>query len=694
MVIWLPTLWMAAGVCVFAGAHFLYVGRSRDSGWLYPAFGLLCLSVGAYIGVSALMQTPEMQASYALLERLHVGLACVVYPVAVWFLANYSGWQGSRPWVIATSLVFGILLVLNFYTPDGLLLAGFVEQPALILPWGEQINQFTGPPSPFAVYFYAATMVVFLIAFRCCWALRRTAQRARAKPLLIYLVVQLVAVIHAEYVTIFGKMTLDWEAIPFLVLVVLLSRTLTMEMRRYARELGRSVAALRSENMARKESQALLQHLANHDALTGLPNWRAMRELVDAALADSKSGFGALLVMDVERFKVINDALGHRMGDILVREIALRLGQVCPDGSYLARLNGVEFAVLLNGIAKDAESAATLALAAAESLRRELTQPLKLDAHNLSTDVSTGLAIFPTAGTDCDVLLRQAYMALNAAKAGGRRRVVAFSPEMQADAERSLRLEHDLRVALEHDGLRLELQPQVDRTGRLTGAEALLRWTHPEFGPIGPQEFIRIAEESGQIHRVGAYALNLACTALASLPPQTGAFRIAVNISPSQLFLPDFVESVRACIDASGIDPAQLTLEITESAFVHDVTDATTKIRALDSLGIRVAIDDFGTGYACIATLKSLPLRELKIDQIFVRDMRIDPPDRFVRAMINMARALDMHVVAEGVETAAQRAALSAMGCDAFQGYLIARPMEVAALGELMRRHVGNRVFA
>ncbi|MEO8803939.1 MAG: bifunctional diguanylate cyclase/phosphodiesterase [Rudaea sp.] len=694
MVIWLPMLWMAAGVCAFAGAHFLYVGRSRDSDWLYPAFGSLCLGVSAYIGVSALMQTPQTHASFATLERLHVGLACVIYPIAVWFLARYSGWQGARPWLITISAVFAILLVLNFTAPDGLLLASYSRQPPLTLPWGETISQFSGPPSSLAVYFYAATLVGSAIAFRCCWALRHGAQRARAVPLAIYLFVQLAAVLYAEYVTVTGKRALDWDAIPFLVLVVLLSRTLTLEMHSYAGELNRSIMALRAENAARTESQSRLQHLANHDPLTGLPNSRALRERIEAVLSNEDAAFGALLVIDVERFKIINDALGHRLGDRLVREIAQRLVQICPASAYVARLNGVEFAVLLSGVSKDRETAPARALATAELLRQGLAHPMKLDSHDLSTDVSTGLTIYPAGNADSDVLLRQAHMALHAAKAGGRRRVVGFVPPMQAEAERSLRLENDLRLALDGNLMRLQFQPQVDRHGRLVGAEALLRWTHAEFGPIAPQEFVRIAEESGQIHRLGEFALRHACAVAASLPTRTASFRMAVNISPSQLFLPNFVEGIRECVADSGIDPSHLTLEITESAFVHDVVDATLKIKALDNLGIRVAIDDFGTGYACIATLKSLPLRELKIDQIFVRDMRIDPPDRFVAAMVNMARALDIHVVAEGVESESQRDALAAMGCDAFQGYLIARPMEAADLEGWMHREQATETIA
>jgi EAL domain-containing protein (putative c-di-GMP-specific phosphodiesterase class I) len=283
-----------------------------------------------------------------------------------------------------------------------------------------------------------------------------------------------------------------------------------------------------------------------------------------------------------------------------------------------------------------------------------------------------------------DELLRQAYAALQVAKQAGHHDPVIFAGSMQADAERKLRLEADLRAAIKNDALQLVYQTQADRNGALVGAEALLRWDHPQHGAISPSEFVRIAETSGQMSALGAWVLREAFATLAALPVAEG-FRLSVNISPWQLFLADFLDAILMAIRDSNVDPSHITLEITESAFIHDIRDAAAKIRALAAVGIRVSIDDFGTGYASIASLKAFLVHELKIDQSFIRDMSTDRPDRFVAAMIALGRALNLHVVAEGVERADQREALLHMGCDAFQGYLIGRPIAADELARQLR---------
>jgi EAL domain-containing protein (putative c-di-GMP-specific phosphodiesterase class I) len=255
-----------------------------------------------------------------------------------------------------------------------------------------------------------------------------------------------------------------------------------------------------------------------------------------------------------------------------------------------------------------------------------------------------------------------------------------YEQNMKNGAERSLRLENDLRLAIEHDALHMQFQPQIDASGKPVGAEALLRWNHPEFGKVGPNEFVAIAEDRGLIHPLGCLALRMACQGLVKLDVHDAPFRMSVNISPWQLFLADFPETVLGILADTGIAPDQLTLEITESVFMHDVRDAIFKIHTLNACGIRVAIDDFGTGFASIALLKDLPVDEVKIDQTFIHGMDTHAPDRFVSAVVALGHSLDLKVVAEGVETEAQRNCLAAMGCDIFQGYLISRPMDIEDL--------------
>jgi EAL domain-containing protein (putative c-di-GMP-specific phosphodiesterase class I) len=348
----------------------------------------------------------------------------------------------------------------------------------------------------------------------------------------------------------------------------------------------------------------------------------------------------------------------------------------------VARLNGDEFAVVLifSGFATEAIEGQIRGRATA--LRDAMAAPSQRVGQALSISVNMGLALLD--GQNGDELLRQAYAALQIAKQAGQHEPVVFASPMQADAERKLRLEADLRAAISGDALQLVYQTQVDRRGMLVGAEALLRWDHPEHGSISPAEFVRVAETSGQMSALGAWVIRRAFATLAALPATAG-FRLSVNISPWQLFLADFLDTILTAIRDSNVDPNRITLEITETAFIHDIRDAAAKIRALGALGIRVSIDDFGTGYASIASLKAFLVHELKIDQSFIHDMSTDQPDRFVAAMIALGRALDLHVVAEGVEHAAQREALLRMGCDAFQGYLIGRPVATEELARQLR---------
>lgn len=682
MTLWLPAFWMASGACLFAAAHFLHTRRSREHEQLYLAFGSLCLVVAAYMVGMALLQDPDNRLSIVTLERLHLAIACIIYPVAVWFMALYSRMRRWKTTVAITAGVFGLMLVADLVRPYGLLQVSMRELPPLVLPWGEEIRQFSGHTGALAIVYYACTMLVFGWAFWRCRVLWRTRDRLRARTLLIYLILQLFAVLQSEYTTLRGHRGLDWDALPFLGLVLLLSRALTREIRQYELDLGASNLALRRENAARERAQSHLEHAAYHDALTGLPNRRALREYIEAGQAHTDPGLAALIIIDPERFRVINQALGHRLGDELLREMARRLADSDHGPLQVARLDADEFAVLLSGLPADRETATRRVRAVAEAMRLDLAASIRLGTHDLSANVSAGATLFTDRQTDSDAVIREAYMALQIAKKQTRDRVAVFADPMRIDAERDLRLENDLRLDVEHGRMGMAYQLQVDAHGCPVGAEALLRWEHPEFGPIEPGEFIRIAEKRGLIDALGRIALTRACQTVATLDTGGKPFRMSVNISPWQLLLPDFPDTIRHILDDTGVMPEQLTLEITESVFVNDIDDAIAKIRTLNALGLRVAIDDFGTGFASIASLKDLPVGEMKIDRTFIKDMALDQPDRFITAMIALGRALDLNIVAEGVETEAQRQRLAAMGCNVFQGYLIGRPMTLEELKE------------
>lgn len=683
MNIWIPLLWVAAGICLFAGIHFLQAGRAQRNAQMFRAFGVTSVAVAVYIAAGALLQTPADAQSFEWIERAHVAASCLIWPVAFWFIALYSGLESWRRWVTACATVFGVLLVVAVAGPHSLLLYDIQSLGPMVMPWGERIAQFTGTPAPLAPAYYLAILGAFCWAFWRCVVLWRRGDIHRARPLIAYLVLQAIASGYAEYYTIYPKPTLAWDALPFVALILLLSRALNLELRGYAVALDASNTSLREEMSLRSQADAEVRMMAFTDTTSGLPNRHALADWLASTLAATPPRHGALVVIDPQRFEIINHALGHRTGDLLMREIGTRLSRTVGANGLVARLSGDEFAAAILVSASAPGTTQAQAMDLAEQLRARLADPIKVDANTLSVGTHMGLAMFDHAHGDGDELLRQAYAALHEAKQTLHSGPLAFVQSMQAQAERRLRLEFDLRGAIDSDQMYLVYQPQVDRDGRLVGAEALLRWNHPAYGAVGPQEFIGIAEDSGQMPALGRHVLKMACSMLARLQP-SGTFRLSVNISPWQLFLAEFLDTVQATIREAGVDPARLTFEITETAFIRDIPDAVAKLRALSKLGIRVSIDDFGTGFASIALLKAFPVDELKIDQSFVRDMAIATPDRFVAAMITLGNAMGLQVVAEGVEREDQRAALATMGCQIFQGYLFSRPIAAAALAELI----------
>lgn len=691
--IWIPLLWLATGICVFAGIHFLQAGRAQGNAQMFRAFGFTSLVVAAYIGAGALMQTPSPGLSPTWIERTHVAASCLVWPAGFWFISLYSHLRAWRRWVIACIAVFGGLLIVAIAGPHSLLLYDIQSLVPVVMPWGEPIAQITGTPAPLAPAFYLAILGAFCWAFWRCVALWRMGEIQRARPLIVYLVLQLIASGYAEYYTIFPKPTLAWDALPFVALVLLLSRTLNLELRGYATALDVSNASLREEIGLRSQADAELRLMAYTDAVSGLPNRHALADWLAATLTATTPRQGALVVIDPQRFANINHALGHRTGDLVIREIGTRLSHAIGKDGLVARLSGDEFAVALLAPASGHDDALAQAMRVAEALRRKLAEPFTIGANTLSVTTHMGLAMFHHAHGDGDELLRQAYAALHEARTTLHDGPLAFVQSMQALAERRLRLEFDLRAGIESDQMHLVYQPQIDRDDKLIGAEALLRWNHPVYGAVAPNEFIGIAEDSGHMPALGRHVLNMACALLATLPTLE-PFRLSVNISPWQLFLADFMDTVRATLHETGVDPRRLTFEITETAFIHDIPDAVAKLRALAELGIRVSIDDFGTGFASIALLKTFPVDELKIDQTFVRDMAVESPDRFVTAMIALGNAMGLQVVAEGVEREDQRAALADMGCHVFQGYLFSRPESAMKLVERITRGATTRMDA
>ncbi len=440
----------------------------------------------------------------------------------------------------------------------------------------------------------------------------------------------------------------------------------------------------------RKTAEDMIRHLALYDTLTDLPNRQLLMERLQKALFQSaRSGqHGALMFIDLDNFKILNDTLGHHVGDQLLKLVAIRLKSSVRKTDTVARLGGDEFVVMVDDLSTDSETAIHKSHALADKVLTTLREPFQVAGHQHYATPSIGVTAFVGQQSDVVELLKQADIAMYQAKSLGRNNVCFFDPALQARMGANAAISADLRVGLAQQQFVVYYQPQVDRQGVITGVEALVRWQHPQRGLVLPGEFISVAEDTGMILPLGQWVLETVCRQLAAWAdwPQTAHLSVAVNVSVQQFRHPNFVDMVVDAIQQSGIAPNRLKLELTESLLADRMEITIQKMGLLKSLGVTLALDDFGVGYSSLSMLKRLPLDQLKIDKGFVDDVLTDPNDAAIsRAIIALAQSLGLQVVAEGVETHAQRDFLAYQGCDQFQGYLFAPPLPIAALDAYLR---------
>jgi diguanylate cyclase (GGDEF)-like protein/PAS domain S-box-containing protein len=435
----------------------------------------------------------------------------------------------------------------------------------------------------------------------------------------------------------------------------------------------------------RQQAQQRIQFLAYYDALTGLPNRTLLHDRLATAVAGARRQREkvALLFLDIDRFKIINDSLGHSVGDLLLKQVAERLTQSAREQDTVARLGGDEFVVVLTAI-KNVTGVAV----AAERIVSAITAPFAIHEHSLSVTCSMGITIFPDHGQEGEALLKNADAALYSAKDQGRNKFQFFTEEMNVQVMERLTLENNLRLALRRRELVLHYQPQLAVADeKIIGAEALIRWQHPELGLIMPDKFISIAENSGLINHIGEWVLRTACAQALEwqtqgLPPVP----VAVNVSAVQLRQEGFLQMIRNVLSDTGLAAQYLELEVTESVILTNADMMLALLRELKQMGVRLSIDDFGTGYSSLSYLKHFPFHKLKIDRSFVRDLILDPDDTAITgAIINLAKNLDLGVVAEGVENEQQMAFLRQHGCDDVQGYYFSKPLPAHEFAEFMR---------
>jgi len=441
----------------------------------------------------------------------------------------------------------------------------------------------------------------------------------------------------------------------------------------------------------RKEAEEQIHQLAFYDSLTKLPNRRLLMDRLNHSMASGvRSGeHGVILFIDLDNFKTLNDTKGHDVGDLLLVEVSQRLQACVRAGDTVARLGGDEFVVMLGSLSEEAEQAIAHAKVAGENIRESLSQPFLLRDFEYFSSCSIGISLFRAHDVSVDDLLKRADTAMYEAKAAGRNTLRFFDPDMQAALEARVILESDLRDAITEQQFHLLYQVQMNADSQPVGAEALLRWMHPMRGEILPSEFIPMAEKNGLILPIGQWVLETACAQIKAWAanPLTDQLQLAINVSARQFHQPDFVAQVRVAVLMAGADPTRLKIELTESVVLDDINEAIAKMHELKEFGVRFSMDDFGTGYSSLAYLTQLPLDQLKIDQSFVRNIGTKSTDAvIVQTIIGMANILGMEVIAEGVETEAQRAFLEHAGCMAYQGHLFSMPVPSAEFGKVLLR--------
>ena len=443
---------------------------------------------------------------------------------------------------------------------------------------------------------------------------------------------------------------------------------------------GRYLVAFLRDISQRKLAEAKIQQLAFFDPLTGLSNRRRLQDRIEQAIliSTSRGTHGAILFVDLDNFKLINDTRGHAIGDKLLVEAGERLRGALRAGDTVGRLGGDEFVVIMEALSANSRQAVHQVEVAADAFREALGQAYLLDGLLLHTSASIGAALFFGAGVPMGELLTQADMAMYEAKRGGRNRCVFFAPSMQELLTRRSEVEMDLRRAMARQEFVMYCQPQADHQGRLFGGEVLLRWQHPVRGLVAPLDFIPLAEETALILPIGAWVLSAACHRLKEWQSdeKTQGLQLAVNVSPMQFGQADFVDQLHDVLTASGCNPARLKLELTETQLIGDTDVMVGKMASIIALGVSISMDDFGTGQSSLSRLRRLPLQQIKIDQSFISQLPGEAGDRaVVNAIMAMAEAMNLEVIAEGVETVAQRECLAQAGCLLYQGYLFSKPI-------------------
>ena len=783
----IPAYFISAGIALYTGILAVvmrYIGRQTA---LYLAFAAMCFCAAAFQFSAAVYYMSDTVAEAAAALRWEIAFLTVFFPAYFLFVARYTGQRRIKPWLAAIVSIFGVMMVVNFFSPYSLRFSHLEMIAPLRLPWGETLVRFSGTPALGAEIFRLAVLCLLLwIVWRSVVQFR-SGERRMAMFLVACQILLILAIVWQGMVDHGLLDSFYVGGFSFLGLVMLMSASLALELQDLTSRIDANTSELRvaatafetqeaimvtnankeilrvnqaftritgysaedakgknpvmlksdrhsdqfysdmwdtvardkywqgevwhkrksgdvypewctitavtnpvgrvtnyicafSDISRSKQAEEEILNLAFYDPLTKLPNRRLMLERLSYMLDNSmrQNHHGAILFIDIDNFKTLNNTNGHDLGDLMLIEVAKRLKGCVRIDDTVARLGGDEFIAILEGLGAERAQAVAQVETVVRKILISLNRPYFLRDHEYQSSASIGINLFCDKKFALEELLKHADTAMHQAKAYGRNNFCFFDPEMQAIMEARATLENDLRHALPLRQFKLYYQMQVDRGGCLAGAEALLRWEHPEHGLVSPAQFIPIAEETGMILPIGNWLLETACAQVKSWEKdsRTNRLCLSVNVSARQFYQPDFVEQVHQIILRNAINPSLLKFELTEGLVLNNISDSIIKMKALEEIGVHFSMDDFGTGYSSLSYLTQLPLGQVKIDQSFVHNIFKKSTDAIiVQAIIGMADNLGMEVVAEGVETEAQYDFLKRHGCTIFQGNLFSKPV-------------------
>ena len=682
-----PGYFVCTGILLYTAIIAAVMGMYRTRAPLYIAFASICLWSAGFCAATALYYVSGNLTGA--IEALRWQFACgglFVFSTFV-FIAHYTEAPRMRPWFAIGAAVAGLLLIADFLMPLGLRFSAITSARWIHLPWGEAIFHVEGKVSPWNVAYRLILMVLIAWSMVRFIVQYRAAREREAIFLAVYILGLFGASIQSALIDWGVIETFNWIGFAFTGFALIMGINLLMSLREQNLELLRSANKLQIENERRREAEAETWRRAYRDPLTGLANRMLILEQLGLMCDGSENAFGAVLQLNLDHFKVLNDGLSHGVGDAVLKEVARRVIEAAGTRALVARVGGDEFVAVLHPLVASEAAAREAIERLASELTHDLVAPLKLDEQMLTVSASMGIATFSAAETSSQDILSFANMALHEAKRRGRNTVQSFVPRLRENAEARFRMVEGLRRAIDQGERALHYQPQIGHDGQVVGAEALARWHSPQTGDVLPAAFIPLAEETGLIHALGEWTLRRGCEQLATWEREGVPFRghLSINVSPWQLARPNFVSRLRDIVATSGVDAHRVMLEITESAVLYDVGETVAKLKEIRPLGVRIALDDFGTGYSSLSIIKDLPLDAIKIDQSFVRNLDDAATKHLIRVIVAIGRELGLDVVAEGVETESDLAELRGLGCEIVQGYLFCRPLAAAQFAAWVR---------